>query len=258
MGFHPFRSSQNRPLVIGHRGAMALAPENTLASFEKALALGADGVECDVHLTRDAQVVVMHDFTLERTTSGKGEIAAQTLADLEDLDAGSWYSSEFKDERIPTLDQFLALLKREAARREAPPIAVIELKAGSRRYPGIEGAVVEGIRRAQFEAHSVLISFDHHAVQESKRLAPEISAGVLYHAAPIAAPAMAQAAAADVLAPSRELLNAADVQQAHEAGLQVFVWTAITPQHARQLAAMGVDAFGANHPQEALAALLTE
>lgn len=247
-----------RPLVIGHRGAMALAPENTLASFELALAQGADGVECDVHLTRDGQVVVMHDFSLERTTNGKGAIAEKTLSDLAELDAGSWFGSEFVGERVPTLDQFLAVLQREAARREHPPIAVIELKAGSGRYPGIEKAVVEAVRRAQWSAHTVLISFDHVAIQETKRLAPEISAGILYHAAPIDAPAMARAALADVLGPSRELLNAEAVERAQASGLQVFVWTALTPAHARQLAAMGVEAFGANHPQEALAALLPE
>ncbi|HEY9854311.1 MAG TPA: glycerophosphodiester phosphodiesterase family protein, partial [Stenomitos sp.] len=104
---HPLTAPSDRPLVIGHRGAMAMAPENTLASFREAIAQGADGLECDVHLTRDGQVVVMHDFTLDRTTEGAGAIAAHTLAELRRLEAGSWYDARFAGEPVPTLAQTL-------------------------------------------------------------------------------------------------------------------------------------------------------
>ncbi len=248
---HPLTAPSDRPLVIGHRGAMAMAPENTLASFEEAFRQGADGVECDVHLTRDGQVVVMHDFTLDRTSTGKGAIADHTLADLAGLDAGSWYDPRFSGEPVPTLAAYLSLVAA-APRR----LAVIELKAGSRRYPGMERAVLDDVRRHDLLERTVLISFDHHAILEAKRLEPRLAAGVLYYAQPVSAPDLASAARADALGPSLELVTAEEVAAAHAAGLKVFVWTAQRPEHARHLARIGVDAFGANAPGEAIAALV--
>src|SRR5215213_901611 len=92
-----------RPLIVGHRGAMGYAPENTLASFERAVALGVDAVECDVHLSADGVPVVIHDHTLDRTTDGHGLVADHTLAQLKALDAGAWRGAEFAGQRLPTL-----------------------------------------------------------------------------------------------------------------------------------------------------------
>src|SRR5512136_1224893 len=93
----------DRPLNIGHRGASAAAPQNTLAAFRKAMELGADGVELDVQLSADGAVVVIHDFTVDKATDGTGRVAAKTLAELKALDAGSRFSPQFAGERIPTL-----------------------------------------------------------------------------------------------------------------------------------------------------------
>src|SRR5919197_4354903 len=97
-----------RPLVVGHRGAMGYAPENTLASFELAVEQGADVVELDVHLSRDGQVVVIHDEQLDRTTDGRGLVGDRTLDELKRLDAGSWFDPRFAGQRIPTLHEVLA------------------------------------------------------------------------------------------------------------------------------------------------------
>ncbi len=97
------------PPIIGHRGAAGLAPENTLASFRQAAGLGAKMVEFDVRLSADNQPVVFHDDTLDRTSTGRGALAAQTLAQLKRLDAGAWFSPRFAGETIPTLDEVLAL-----------------------------------------------------------------------------------------------------------------------------------------------------
>ena len=85
-------------IVLAHRGYSAKAPENTMAAFELALAVGADGIELDVHMTRDGEIVVIHDDTLDRTTNGKGPVSDQTMAELRELDAGSWFSPEFAGE----------------------------------------------------------------------------------------------------------------------------------------------------------------
>lgn len=234
--------------MIGHRGAMACAPENTLASFREAFKQGADGVECDVHLSRDGEVMVMHDFTLSRTTDGQGPVVDHSSAALRELDAGGWYDPRFAGERIPLLGEVLDLAREEGERRGEPPVVVIELKAGSRRYPGIEAAVIERVRRAGWSHRALFISFDHFAVQEIKRLAPELATGILYHALPVDPVAMARAAGADAVAPSVETVEADQVERLHAAGLSVFAWTVRTPEEARRMAARGVDAFGANAP----------
>src|SRR5687768_16876385 len=95
--------SRPGPYVIGHRGAAGYAPENTMVSFERAIALRADAIELDVHPTSDGELVVIHDPVLDRTTNGKGLVCAQTLAQIRKLDAGSWYHPSFHEECVPTL-----------------------------------------------------------------------------------------------------------------------------------------------------------
>ena len=97
------------PLRIAHRGAsgQGLAPENTLAAFEKAVQLGVDMLEIDVHATRDGQVVVLHDTTLDRTTDGTGIVAELSSADVRQADAGSWFAADFTGERVPLLEEVL-------------------------------------------------------------------------------------------------------------------------------------------------------
>ena len=100
-------------IVMAHRGYSGKAPENTMAAFELALEVGSDGLELDVHLTKDGDVVVIHDGTLNRTTNGTGRVGDYTMAELKELDAGSWFSPEFKGARLPSLRQVLDLIKDE-------------------------------------------------------------------------------------------------------------------------------------------------
>ncbi|MNX90265.1 Glycerophosphoryl diester phosphodiesterase [compost metagenome] len=233
---------------------MACAPENTLDSFREAFAQGADGVECDVHLSADGQVVVLHDDTLDRTTSGHGPVDALPYAELRALDAGSWYASRFAGAHVPLLSELLALVKAVGEARGVTPYVVIELKAGSRRYPGIEAAVIDEVRKAGLGRRALFISFDHFAIKTLKGLAPELAGGILYHALPVDPVAMARAARADAVAPAVEDVEADQVRALHAAGLSVFAWTVRTPDEARRMAAAGVDAFGANAPGEILRA----
>ena len=110
---HDVMKPQDQPLVIAHRGFSGVAPENTLAAFRKAIDVGADMFELDVLLSQDEHVVVIHDDTLERTTNGTGKVIDHTLAELQALDAGSWFSPEFAGEPIPTLEDALRLAKGE-------------------------------------------------------------------------------------------------------------------------------------------------
>src|SRR5216684_4181789 len=102
------RSDRSQVWVIAHRGASGHSPENTMAAFRRAVELGARFIETDLHLSRDGEIVAIHDPTLDRTTSGRGPVMAHSLDELRQLDAGSWFSPEFAGERIPTLDEILS------------------------------------------------------------------------------------------------------------------------------------------------------
>ncbi len=108
-----WEQSENNILVVGHRGAKAFYPENTMLSFQKAIELGVDGIEMDINMTKDGQLVVIHDNTVDRTTNGTGKVVDFTLRELKELDAGSHFSSEYAGERIPTFEEFLDLVKNK-------------------------------------------------------------------------------------------------------------------------------------------------
>src|SRR5919197_5083274 len=233
-----------RPLVVGHRGAMGYAPENTLASFELAVEQGADVVELDVHLSRDGEVVVMHDERLERTTDGRGLVAEHSLAELRRLDAGAWFEPRFGGQRIPTLDEVLAWA------RERTPLA-IEIKNAPIFYDGIEAKVVELLARHGMRERALVISFDHHALRRVRELDPAVETGVLYACRPVDAPALARAAGARLLEPHWSFLTPQDVDAAHAAGLRVSTWT-VSASELPRLVAMGVDGIATNEPDVAV------
>ena len=153
-------------IVTGHRGAAGLEPENTIRSFQRALALGVDQVELDVHLTHDRELVVIHDETLDRTTNGRGPVHAVTLAEIQTLDAG-------KGERVPTLQEVIDVVKGRA-------VLQIELKG-----LGVEEAVVQAVEANQMVDAVVVTSFRHYMVRRMKALNPRVSTGVLFRCLPL-------------------------------------------------------------------------
>jgi len=157
------------PIVAAHRGASRLAPENTIAAFEKALALGAPGIELDVQMTSDGHLVVFHDFTLDRTTNGSGPLKDHTWASLRTLDAGEWFSPEFAGTEIPQFEAVLNTLRHRA-------IINVELKPNSLGDVGFEKTVVSEIRNQHMEDDVVFTSFDHVAIHRIKAVAPDIAA----------------------------------------------------------------------------------
>lgn len=233
---------QRGSLVVGHRGAMGSCPENTMASFERAVELGADWIELDVHLTRDGRLAVIHDETLERTTTGSGLVKDHTLDELQQLDAGAWFDATFAGERIPSLEQVL----RWAAARER--VVDIEIKNAPVRYDGIERAVVDALDRTGMSEQAIVISFDHPTVQRVKALDARVATGVLYAARPVDAVALARQADADAILPHWAYVADEDVGVAHAAGIAVAPWVSSDPAVLRRLVAAGVDAIGTNHP----------
>jgi glycerophosphoryl diester phosphodiesterase len=232
-----------RPLVIGHRGAMGYRPENTMPSFEHALALGADCVEFDVHLTRDGVPVVIHDEAVERTTNGHGLVHELSLGELQRLDAGAWFSAEYAGARIPTLDEVL-----EWARLSGMAVDV-EIKNAPIYYEGIEDKVVDALRRAEMTEQAIVSSFDHQAVRLVGRLDSRVTLGVLYGARPAdAGLCLAELVGAHVLLPHVAYARGDDVRVAHKAGLSYVPWTTSDAVRICELVKAGVDGICSNHP----------
>jgi glycerophosphoryl diester phosphodiesterase len=235
-----------RPAVIAHRGASGDAPENTLAAFRRALELGADAVELDVQLSADGEPVVIHDDLLDRTTDGRGLVQDQPLAALRRLDAGRWFHERFAGERIPTLADALALLRRLRV--------IVEIKNCPISHPGIAARVAGVIREVGHEDVTVS-SFDHPLLLEIRAAAPEIPTAVLFFARPVDPARLAADAAATILHPQWFFLTPGMVAAAHAAGLRVETWVVDEAAHMARVAAMGVDGIISNHPARLIAFL---
>ncbi|MDD5476376.1 MAG: glycerophosphodiester phosphodiesterase family protein [Syntrophales bacterium] len=162
--------------IIAHRGASASHPENTLAAFEAAIGMGADMIELDVQLSRDGEVIVFHDETLSRCTDGRGWPASHTLSELKKLDAGSWFSEEFRGETIPTLEEAMSLCRGKiAVNIEIKSEAVTDDAGG-----GIEEKCLRIVDRSGMVRHVVFSSFDTRALRNLREIDGSAAVAVLY------------------------------------------------------------------------------
>jgi len=159
-------AQSSRILSIAHRGASSVAPENTIAAFRKALDLRADALECDIHQTKDGHLVILHDDRVNRTTNGSGSVGEMSLEEIRRLDAGSWFNNGNAGERIPTLEELIEL--------DSTVLLILEPKHGSDTYPGIEGRIVEAVRKHNAQTRTILKSFDKDVLKKFQELAPEI------------------------------------------------------------------------------------
>jgi len=234
------KKALGRPLIMGHRGAMGHAPENTLASFKLAVEMGVEAVELDTHLTSDGHLVVIHDESVDRTTNGTGEVASMTLAELQALDAGSKFDAAFAGERIPTLEEVLNWAKGTV------PV-VIEVKF-NRQAEAVVHACVALIDKLGMGEDVAFISFDHIVPLAIKQARPTWTTGVLYVARVVDPAGLAGAARANGILPMWGLLTPDVVAQAHAAGLWVGTWAPNTEGELRHAVAMGADMIGTNYP----------
>lgn len=165
---------KTKPLILAHRGANRYAPQNTIPAFEKAVSLGADGVEFDVQMTLDGVLVVCHNFTVDQTSDGHGFISEMNFEDLRDLDFGSWFSPQFAGTKIPTLEEVLRVVQNMK-------LINIEIKRPSVAHQKeVVRKTVEVIRKMRLTDRVVVSSFDYCVIDEVKRIAPEIVCGLLY------------------------------------------------------------------------------
>jgi glycerophosphoryl diester phosphodiesterase len=245
------------PLVIAHRGDSAHRPENTLSAFASALELGAELVEMDVQLTRDGNVVVMHDASVDRTTDGHGRLRELTLREVRKLSAGYpvRFGATFSGERVPTLTEVLALL-RDRAR------AMIEIKSESVTHDeegGIEAVAIADVRRLGMEKDVALISFDRRALVRCRKIAPEIARGhVFERGKPGDFLAGAREAGCEVVMPHKSLLSEELRDRAREAGIKVATWVVDEPAELPRLARFELFGIGSNRPGVLMEALREE
>jgi glycerophosphoryl diester phosphodiesterase len=242
------------PLVIAHRGDSAHRPENTLASFAAALEVGADLVEFDVQLTRDGAVIVIHDPTLERTTTGHGDVRERTLAEVRSVSAGfpARFGTAHAGERIPTLAEALGLLRERAK-------VMVEIKPDSvtdDAEAGIEARTVEQVRRAGMEKEVALISFSRRALVRCRDMAPEIVRGHLFHRAEAGEVlAAAREVVSDLVMPEKGMLSDELRDRAREAGLKVATWVVDDPAELPSLARFDLYGIASNRPGVLLEAI---
>jgi glycerophosphoryl diester phosphodiesterase len=244
---------RNQPLNIAHRGASYDAPENTLAAFDLALRLGADGIELDVQLSADGVPVILHDDTLDRTSDGHGPVAAWRWTELRGLDAGSWFDSQYARQRIPSLEDVLATFGQRL-------LYNIELKTTRLRDRGLERAVIAIIQRHGLADQVLLSSFNPWALRRARHLQPQIAVGLLvspdqpfYLRWTQVGPVMRYASRH----PQHTLVNANYMRWARRYGYRVNVWTVDDPDEMMRLAALQVDAILTNRPDVLKWALAT-
>jgi len=228
---------------IAHRGASGVAPEHTRAAFELALTAGIDMIELDVQLTRDGVLAVIHDETLDRTTSGHGAVREQTWDQIRRLDAGGWFHPGFAGAAVLRLEEVLDLI-RDRARLN------VEIKATPADWQTVTRRLRDVLGAAQL-LDSVLISSFHMEVLCMMRAAcPAVQLGVLWHQLPLdRALEWAARLGAAAVHPWVELVDAPLVAGAHAAGLRVIAWTVNDTARMRQLIACGVDGIISDHPE---------
>jgi glycerophosphoryl diester phosphodiesterase len=229
-----------RPLLIAHRGASADAPENTIAAFELALDQGADGLELDIHLSADGHPVVIHDFTLERTTDGAGPVSARSVRELKRLDAGGWRDRRFEGQRVQTLQEILERF-RDRAR------FWLELKGGPPLYPGLEERVVSTIEIYDVVDRVLVQSFDPAAIGEVRTLNREIRVGIVTTKAPLDQ-TLLRPGSVDAICPALDICSAGLIGDVRAAGLDSYVWTVNEPAQVDRLVGWGVSGIITDRP----------
>jgi glycerophosphoryl diester phosphodiesterase len=235
--------------TIAHRGASGHAPENTMSAFRRAVELGARFIETDLQITRDARVIAIHDFTLDRTTSGKGQVHLLPLEEIRALDAGAWFGDgrekgSFAGERVPTLTEILDFAK------EHDVIFYLEIKSGPAW--GVEHAVVAALRDQNASARVVILSFDPSALDSVHRLDSTMMTGFLCEHPTNDLVERSVRAGARQLVARGDLVTSAVVEKAHHAGLQVVAWTINEADQMRRLIVAGVDGIITDFPDRLL------
>ena len=227
---------------IAHRGFSEWYPENTMLAFEQAVLAGADGIELDVQFSRDGELVIMHDETLDRTTNGTGWVKDATLAELKELEAPGRFGGQYGACRIPTLEEYFSLAK------ESGILTNIELKTGVFEYEGIEEAVDRLIRKYGLQERVIISSFNHFSVKRMQAIDPELKYGFLSETWIINAGAYVASQHVQCYHPIFNNLTWDVVRELKQYGIELNPYTITEEKDVVDLAEKGIDGIIGNDP----------
>lgn len=220
--------------VIGHRGDSGRAPENTILAFKKAIEVGADGIELDVHLSIDKYLIVRHDEFLN-TDQGIKKIKDMTLKEIKEVDVG-------KGERVPTLDEVLNVI----CQRDF--LLNVEVKYGYSKYPGIEETLIDKLRLFNMTSKTIISSFNFDSLRKIKKIAPEFSIGLLYDKNIEDIYIVAQNMHARSIHPHYREVNEELAAECKKAKIEIYPWTVNEKEEMNRLIDIGVDGIITNFP----------
>ncbi|MEK5037678.1 glycerophosphodiester phosphodiesterase [Sporosarcina sp. FSL K6-3457] len=230
--------------IYAHRGSSGTHPENTITAFTEAAHLAIHGVEFDVHLTKDGELVVIHDERIDRTSNGTGYVKDMTLAKLKTFDFGSWFSPDFTGQTIPTLHEVLQLFT------ETHHHLNIELKSDIFPYEGMVEKVLAIVSEMGLDSRVVLSSFDHEAIRTVKQLAPHLETAALFMEVLVEPLDYMRAIPADALHLFFPTALRPSIQQVLESGTPVRTFTVNEAQYAQALQDVGVSAIFTDFPEK--------
>jgi len=240
-----------RPQIFAHRGAKAVAPENTLPAFQRALAMGVDGIELDVHCSKDGQLVVIHDESLARTTKGSGKVGEYTAAQLAKIDAGSHFSAAFAAVGVPTLAEVFDLVGNRCR-------VNVEIKSDDPNGGDQAEPLIAMIEARNLYDQVIVSSFNPPSLIKMRALAPKVQLGLLYY---LPMPAFLRAAwftpiiQPEALHPAHHLIDEELLAWAKAHHCAVNTWTVNDVNVARRLAGLGVNVIMSDVPDQIMAAL---
>lgn len=235
--------------IFAHRGFSGKYPENTMIAFEKAVEIGVDGMEFDVHLTKDNEMVIVHDEDIKRTSNGEGLVKDMTYAELCEFDFSFKFHDEVGFQKIPTLREYFELVK------DTDIISNIELKTGIFEYETIEKRVIDLIHEYKLEEKIILSSFNHFTVMRCKEIDPSIKLGFLLESWLIDFGKYTASHGVDCCHPLYLNLLPEVVEEIHAAGRQINTWTVNEYEDIKRLSDLGVDCLIGNFPDRMIEVL---
>ena len=230
--------------IFAHRGASGYAPENTLSAIKKAIEMKADGIEIDIQLTKDGKIVVIHDWKVDRTTTGRGFVYELDFDYIRSLDAGQWYTKDFIGEVVPTLEEVLDILPNDM-------MLNIEIKDTARKHSNIEEKMLEVLKKYPEKFDNIIVSsFHHDKIKRLQELEPKLKLALLTDSEFIEIEKYLSTNGLKSYSyhPEINLISKEDVEILHKNGVKVFVWTVNKEEDLAYLVKLGVDGVITNYP----------
>ena len=230
--------------IFAHKGASGYAPENTLIAIKKAIEMKVDGIEIDIQLTRDGRIVLMHDWKVDRTTTGRGYVYELDFDYIRTLDAGQWFTKDFIGEVVPTLEEVLDILPQDM-------MLNIEIKDTARHHSKIEEKLLEVLKKYPDKFENIIVSsFHHDKIKKLQVLEPKLKLALLTDSEFIEIEKYLSNNGLSSYSyhPEINLISKEDVEKLHDKGVKIFVWTVNKEEDLNYLVKLGVDGVITNYP----------